>query len=69
MVLNAYLLHKENVTGRKKSYLQFTSSITEAIEEEWVEEKSFIPQPPGPAGDAQSAGVGNCQAARKKCGV
>lgn len=40
MVLNSYIIYKENTSGRIMSRIQFTSSIIQAIEEEWLAEKS-----------------------------
>lgn len=58
MMLNAYLPHKEDTSRKKKTCLQFKSSITEAREQEWLEEKSFILQHPGQAGDTTNSGDG-----------
>lgn len=39
MVLNAYIIYKENTNGTVMSRLKFTSSIIESIEQDWLAEK------------------------------
>lgn len=39
MVLNSYIIYKENSTGKKMSRFQFISSIIETIEKEWLDVK------------------------------
>jgi hypothetical protein len=57
MVLNVYLLYEENTNSKKMTRLQFTSSIIEDIEMEWLK-KSGSTQQPGPSRDAPTAGIG-----------
>ncbi|XP_023241866.1 piggyBac transposable element-derived protein 4-like [Centruroides sculpturatus] len=52
MVLNSYLLYKENFggPGKLKSRYAFYISIIESLEEEWMATKQLPPDPPDPLG-------------------
>lgn len=51
MVLNAYIIYKENCTGKQLTRLQFTIEIVEELAREWLNSKARPPNMAGAGGD------------------